>query len=81
MRCVHYRTVGTFMDWFRKYKHLLVEYLDEEVPRWQGVPKTWDVPPRAAVRTEAVVGARLAKQEKTQRVVHSGKLYDVEMRY
>ena len=72
---------GTFIDWFRRCRPLLVGYMDEDVPRWQGAPKTWEVPPPAAVRTETVVGARLAKQEKTQRVVHSGKLDDVELGY
>ena len=59
----------------------LLDYLDEDVPRWQSAPKTWDIAPPAKVRTETVVGARLAKHEKTQRVVHSGKLYDVELGY
>ena len=31
------------------------------------------------MQTETVASARLAKQEKTRRVVHSGKLYDVEL--
>ena len=78
-RYVHYRTAQNFMGWFQKYKHHLVEYLDEDIPRWQRAPKTWDIAPPANVRTETVVGACLAKQEKTQRVVHSGKLYDVEL--
>ena len=69
------------MDWFRKYKSLLVEYLEEGVPRWQSAPKTWDIAPPANVWTETVVGARLAKQEKTQRMKHSGQLYDVELGY
>ena len=56
-------------------------YIEEEVPRWQGAPKSWSVPPPAAVRTETVVGARQAKQEKTKRVIHAGKLYDVEIGY
>jgi hypothetical protein len=39
------------------------------------------VPPPAAVRTDTVVGARLAKQETTRRVIQAGKQYDVELGY
>ena len=74
-------TADIFVKWFDKYKDMLQGYMDEDVPRWQAAPKTSDVPPPAAVMTETVVGARLAKQEKTQRVIHSGQLYDVELGY
>ena len=70
-----------FIDWFQKYQPILKEGTDDDIPRWQGALKTWVVPPLAPVRTKTVVGARLAKQEKTRRVVHSGKLYNVELGY
>ena len=75
------RAVDFFVKWFKRYRDDLRDCLDEEVPRWQGAPKSWPVPPPAAVRTETVVGARLAKQEKTRRVIHAGKQYDVELGY
>ena len=78
---LHSRTAATFTKWLETYRAPLMAYLNETVPKWQAAPKTWEVAPPAEVRTETVVGARLAKQEKTRRVVHEGKRYDVEIGY
>ena len=74
---IHSKTAGVLLKWFERYKSSLLDYPDEDVPKWQVSPKTWAVAPPAGVQTETVVGARLAKKEKTRRVVEAGRCYEV----